>query len=531
MPSRRLRSTLLVRLLPLLVAVVPAAAQAQDEVTTTVQRWFERTRRQAPGDWGIAVADQTGHVLWEHQADKPLTPASTVKLFTTGYARSVVGPEGRLPTRVVGSGFADPESGRWVGDWSLELNGDFSLESPRESGPTLRDLAIQLASAGVRELRGPLRVTSARGAADARYPAAWSPKHRGRWFAPVVGPLTVHENVVVVTVSPGRKVGARALLYGTAPSGLAPLVKVTATTRKGRRARLSLRQDRSGGWIVAGSIGLSGGARSLRVNTNDPKVVLEAAWSAALRDAGIRWVTEPLNTIGDIEPAPPRVLAQVFSPPFDSLASIVNRRSMNLGAELLLQWAGGPENAPQKLTQHVRAVTGAGDDVRFVDGSGLSYDDRATAGSFVAYLSKFPTLKEGRNFAYLLPANGEGTLRRLRSGLPAPGVVRAKTGTLGHVSAVVGYLGRPEGTLIVSLLYNGPRTWSARQAQWRLFRELGARGTIIEGDAEAQQEMPLGGDEPAGADNTRIDLPVPSLPVPALPAPKPVLLPPRAPQP
>ena len=61
--------------------------------------------------------------------------------------------------------------------------------------------------------------------------------------------------------------------------------------------------------------------------------------------------------------------------------------------------------------------------------------------------------------------------------------MRAKTGTLGRVSTVVGYLGRPEGTLLVSLMYNGRRPCAARQAQWKLFRELGANGVVIPADS------------------------------------------------
>ena len=139
----------------------------------------------------------------------------------------------------------------------------------------------------------------------------------------------------------------------------------------------------------------------------------------------------------------------------------------------LLQWAGGREQGPELLTDHVRQVIGANDGVYLVDGSGLSYDDRVTPQAFVSYLARFPGTPAGRNFPQLLPANGTGTLYRLNSGFPGEGVVRAKTGTLGTVSTVVGYLGRPEGTLLVALMYNGPRPWAARQAQWRLFRRAG----------------------------------------------------------
>jgi len=58
-------------------------------------------------------------------------------------------------------------------------------------------------------------------------------------------------------------------------------------------------------------------------------------------------------------------------------------------------------------------------------------------------------------------------------------VVRAKTGTLGNVASVTGYLGRREGVLVISMLYNGTRPTAAREEQWRLFRLLGADGVLV----------------------------------------------------
>jgi D-alanyl-D-alanine carboxypeptidase/D-alanyl-D-alanine-endopeptidase (penicillin-binding protein 4) len=131
-----------------------------------------------------------------------------------------------------------------------------------------------------------------------------------------------------------------------------------------------------------------------------------------------------------------------------------------------------------------------------VDGSGLSFDDRVAPCTFISYLAKYPLTPAGRNFPQLLPPNGAGTLRRLGSGFPGSGVVRAKTGTLGNTASVVGYLGRPEGTLIVALIYNGPRQPAARQAQWRLFRLLGADGVVIPSDSVPEALEPaLGGDD------------------------------------
>jgi D-alanyl-D-alanine carboxypeptidase/D-alanyl-D-alanine-endopeptidase (penicillin-binding protein 4) len=192
--------------------------------------------------------------------------------------------------------------------------------------------------------------------------------------------------------------------------------------------------------------------------------------------------------------AAPTVLAEVVSEPFDSIASEVNRRSLNIGAELLLQWAGG-ERAADRLTEHVRAITGDESGVYLVDGSGLSHDDRASPLAFVNYLARFPLSPGGRGFPQLLPTNGVGTLRKLARGLPGPGVVRAKTGTLGDAATLTGYLGRSDGVLLISLMYNGPRVWAARQEQWRLFRLLGAEGVILPDDSLSFGAQ-LGGETP-----------------------------------
>src|SRR5690242_21600094 len=105
----------------------------------------------------------------------------------------MLGGDARRSTRFMGQGRLDPTTGEWVGSWSLELNGDPSLERAEGQGPTLYDLALQLASAGVRRLDGPLVVQSADGPADAIYPSVWSVRHRGRLFAPLIGPLMLHE--------------------------------------------------------------------------------------------------------------------------------------------------------------------------------------------------------------------------------------------------------------------------------------------------------------------------------------------------
>jgi D-alanyl-D-alanine carboxypeptidase/D-alanyl-D-alanine-endopeptidase (penicillin-binding protein 4) len=480
----------------LVAGAAPAAAQRPADSTGTLQqqldKWYRVATRRAPGQWGIAVADQQGRLVWGIQPTKPLIPASTVKLLTTGYARSILGGDARKSTRVVGRGSVDGD-GVWRGAWSLEVNGDPSLEHRGAGFTSLTDLAWQLSTRGIRRLIGPLVLTSALGNVEASFPATWSVRHQGRVFAPPVGNLTLHDNLVSATVKPASKIGRPVELIDAAPAGAGRLFTVTAKTVNGRRSRLRVEARPDGRYLIAGTLGIRSRLRTVSRAATDTRTVLEAVWAQALERAGIEW--SPAAAVGDPDPGTV-TLAEVHSPVFDSLASEVNRRSLNLGAELLLKWAAGADPAPaDRLTDHVQQITGD-NTVRLVDGSGLSDLNRISAYTFVSYLARFPSVPGGRNFPMLLPPNGSGTLYKLANGLPQRGVVRAKTGTLGNVATLVGYLGRSDGVWLISLMYNGSRVHAARQAQWSLFRTLGAEGVVIPSDS-VETEAQLGG-EPRG---------------------------------
>jgi D-alanyl-D-alanine carboxypeptidase/D-alanyl-D-alanine-endopeptidase (penicillin-binding protein 4) len=309
--------------------------------------------------------------------------------------------------------------------------------------------------------------------------------------------VTLHENTVSLTFRPGPDVGSPPSLVSAYPVGIERLVRIHAITAGGNRRRLSLVADPDGGWTLIGSIGINSRLAGLSAVAHVPASVLAYAWSAALERAGIQWINRSSSPMS--WPGTPTVLAKVESAPFDSVAIEINRRSLNIGAELVLQWAAASQTAgPAMLTQHVRDVVGPRAQVRLVDGSGLSELDRVTPLTQMLYLARYPQLRGAERFPLLLPANGIGTLRGLRRGM-ARGVVHAKTGTLDRVATLAGYLGRTDGVLVISLMYNGRRTGAARAAEWELFRLLGAEGVKLSGALETH----MGG--PSSADEERAD--------------------------
>jgi D-alanyl-D-alanine carboxypeptidase/D-alanyl-D-alanine-endopeptidase (penicillin-binding protein 4) len=100
---------------------------------------------------------------------------------------------------------------------------------------------------------------------------------------------------------------------------------------------------------------------------------------------------------------------------------------------------------------HVGATPGS---IRLLDGSGLSRLDRVQPGALPRLLAAVAGADRQRLFPVLsgLPVAGfDGTLeKRYRKGpgLPAAGVVRAKTGTLNGVSALAGLVRTKDGRLL-----------------------------------------------------------------------------------
>jgi D-alanyl-D-alanine carboxypeptidase/D-alanyl-D-alanine-endopeptidase (penicillin-binding protein 4) len=491
---QRLHRTLMVVLWLSGTSALPAAAQElSPREQAELEAWFRRASERTPGgQWGISIGTMDGRVLWSVSPELELVPASTTKLFTTGFTRTRMGGGARFTTRVIGDGRLDTVSGKWIGTWALQLGGDPTLERAGRAGPTLRELARQLQERGVRVLEGPLAVTSKTGPAASRYPTVWSPDYEGRLYAPPVGPVALHENIISLTFRPGREAGAPPQLVSAYPDGVARMIRIAATTVGGRGKRLSLRSDPDGGWTLRGTIGVERRSAGLSAVAHDPSQLLVATWSAALERAGIRWV----NAGGPVmlAPRPAAILAQVASAPLDSIATEVNRRSMNIGAELMLQWAAGNQlTGPGLLTEHVRQVVGPSARVHLVDGSGLSEFNRMSSRTQMLYLARYPQLPGNQRFPLLLPANGTGTLRRLRGGAMTRGVVHAKTGTLDDVATLAGYLARPDGLLVMSLMYNGRRIGAARAAEWEVFRLLGAEAV----DLGAILDTHMGGPSPA----------------------------------
>lgn len=346
----------------------------------------------------VVTTGNGGTVLAARNADGPLIPASSQKLFTAAAALEVLGPESRFQTTVVAP--APPDGGRvdqlWLvggGDpvlatpeFAAELANEPFYEQTDVVTTSLVELADAVVAAGVRQVPGGVHGDDSR-YETVRYLPTWSDTYRTGGQVGPLGALTVNDGYQVLNPTPEP--------------------------------------------------------------VDDPAIFAASELTRLLEERGVEVGAGAGRSTA---PADASVVAAVESRPLVDIVGGLLRSSDNLTAELLVREIG-LQVAGEGTTAAGTAAIGATLDelgvpvegLVLVDGSGLDRGDRATCGALVATLDVgerpgFTVLWDG-----LAVAGEAGTLRPRLQGSPLQGRLRAKTGALEGVSALAGLvdLGRP----------------------------------------------------------------------------------------
>ena len=348
-------------------------------------------------------------------------------------------------------------------------------------------------ASGIRAVDGPVLADDTL-FPDERYGSGWGWDDLQWEYGAPVSALIVNDNVRYLTVmasaAPGQPVTASWL---PAPAGLsadAPLITAVTAAPATAPALGVSRMPGSGGLRVFGSLPAAGSPVHLAIALEDPAAFAARSLRAALQEQGIlvSGDAKPVHRAPEdtesfaieshlplaLQALPPgasslppggvtvHVVAARQSVPLDQIVTVTNKVSQNLHAELLLRLLGRAEGSDGSAAQGARVVrsfltTQAGvapEDFVLYDGSGLSTKDVVTPRAVTALLRYSITQPWGSVLRMSLPIAGvDGTLQTRLPGLK--GRVQAKTGTLGEVDALSGFLTTDSGRLVIfSILCN-----------------------------------------------------------------------------
>lgn len=435
---------------------------------------------------GIKIVSlRNGETLYERDSHLLFHPASNQKLLTSATALALLGPAFEFSTRTACDSGAVHDS-TIVGDLFLIGGGNPDLTIAQ-----LFELAQQLRQAGVREVTGNL-VCDDFYFDDVRWGSGWMWDDDPSSDCPRLTALTLNDNAIVVTVTPGDSIGKVANVVLDPPTDFVQVVNtsVTVPARAGWQIdslpmpplKIERRWQRNENtFVVDGVIGTDQAPQTSTINVLSPEIFAGTLFREVLQLAGI--VVRGMVLRGLAPPRPP-TLAEHRQPLLATLINL-NKISDNLSAELILKTLGAEQfGRPGSAEKGVRAMrlflSSVGVDtmaMQIADGSGVSRYNLITPAGIVDLLTAmWHNFKLRSEFIATLPIAGvDGTLDNRMRGTPAEGIVHAKTGTINGVSALSGYAATFDGEELVFSMMMQPylvNTSAVRSVQDRICAEL-----------------------------------------------------------
>ena len=413
--------------------------------------------------WGVAVLDRTGRLVFGRNADRLFMPASSTKLLVTAVAARRLTPGWTTTTALFAGG---PVSGGILrGDLILYGGGDptwtrrcYAVDpAPREAceesaSNRLRQLAGAVRQRGIATIAGALVGDGSVFEPLLTHPT-WEQDDLVWGYAAPVSGLGYNENIVVATVTAGHEAGRPPTVSQDPDLGALSLENRAITVDAGGSTKLAWRRSEDGQrLILEGTMARDAAPDRSELAVPDPNRFAALAFAKVLADSGvaihggITSTTDPSATAAARRGEP---IATVSSRPVEDWIFAILNVSQNWFAETLLKqlgrtfgragsWAEGLRVERRFLIDSMRV-----DSTQFFphDGSGLSGKNLASPMTFAEILRKMRPHPRYPAFVAGIPRSGaSGSLRNRFKETPLVNRVRAKTGSIGQVNTLSGYI-------------------------------------------------------------------------------------------
>ncbi len=476
----------------LLVCIITALAlrcawstpQETHDNLTTLQARLEALLdepRFAQAQWGVKVVSlDSGRTLFERNADKLLKPASNAKLYTAALALDRLGPDYRIQTSFYAAARPDAR-GVIHGDLLVYGRGDPSFSARFNGGDynkALQPALEALLAAGVKKIDGGL-VGDESYFRGAPFGAEWTWEDLQEYYGAPASALTFQDNVIDLMFKPGRAAGEPCEIVTLPETSIVTFSNRTQTVPPDIFGGIRLYRPIGSSVVYAwGPLPLTSAGESEAVSVPEPALWFVAMLKKGLEERGVTvtggvreedWLTREASPISWSN------LTEIASVPSRPLAEIVKytlKPSENLYAQLLWLQVGARSSATNRASDLSTEAAGLGEMRAFLhsagisrkmaqldEGSGLSRACLVTPGATVQLLMFMNTNRFHDAFIAALPIAGvDGTLHNRFKGTVAAGNLRAKTGSLGGVNTLSGYVTTAgKEKLVFSIMLNNYR--------------------------------------------------------------------------
>jgi D-alanyl-D-alanine carboxypeptidase/D-alanyl-D-alanine-endopeptidase (penicillin-binding protein 4) len=392
------------------------------------------------------VSLDSNEVLYERASKMLMRPASNMKLLTASTALKELGTNHKFQTEVL----QDTAMNEGTLDGNLYFKG---LGDPILKTTDLDTIVQQIATSGIRCVTGGV-VADVSYFDDLPWGEGWMWDDEPYDWDAMITPLTINDNCVHVTVSPGQHAGDSATVTIEPATAYTSLLNTATTVVDTVLNPLDVTrqfQQRSNTIVVTGEILAGTAPVEVDVSVWRPELYAAQLLTEALVRDSIKVGEKP--SVGTAPPSAKLVASCEHG--LDSALVHMDKVSDNLTAELLLRAVciaeRGTPGTAQGGTYVLRSfLSSAGIDttkILSVDGSGLSFYNLVTADAITQLLvfmnrqeAVFPLF-----YASLPIAGVDGTLSDRMKGTPAEGNVHAKTGSISGASSLSGFVTTKDG--------------------------------------------------------------------------------------
>ncbi len=438
---------------PLLALAIAALCMFSDaaigqELQGRLERLLSESRLQS-STVGVVISDpRTGRTLASEKATNRFIPASNMKLFTTGAALHVLGPDFQFETTLA---TLPPSTPGAKPNLLIIASGDPAFGDPvllEEMGLTIEQfLAIwvdAVKATGITEFDK--IVLDTRIFDNEFVHPTWPVEQLNKWYCAEVSGLNFYTNVVEVFTRPTRE--REAPTYTVQPDS--PDIRIRNQARSvgsGQQTVWAARAHGTNNIVLRGDVRWVGSPIKVTIHDNATHfatVLQDRLSTAGIKVNGIRGVTlsDDISTRTDLH---------IVKSPLDVVLRRTNEDSQNLYAEALLKrlghevtgqpgsWANG--GTVMRMLVQERLSKSPPSAVVVADGSGMSRSNAVTPQAVSEWLASFandPKLSEA--FTRSLATPGKGTLRTRLQNANLNHEVYAKSGYLNGVHALSGYI-------------------------------------------------------------------------------------------
>jgi len=401
----------------------------------------------------------TGEVVYQYNANKGITPASSLKILTAAAALETLGENYRFSTEVLTNG--QVAKGTLYGNLYLRGQGDPTLLKK-----DFDNFASTLFKRGVKRISGHLVGDDTYFDAKRLSPGI-SKEDESYYYAAQISALTVSPNAdydagsVIVEAKPTVN-GKASKVSLTPATSIVRVVNRSKTVPKGYKNTLKIQRETGTNKIlITGNAPIGSVGSKEWIAVSNPTAYALDVFKKSLASKGIRFVSTSKVLRGET-PENARALVSKKSMTLKELMIPFLKLSNNTHAEVLAKTMGKVEYGEGSWDAGLNVMRNYADSVGldvnqwvFEDASGMSHANKIPSSQMSQLLYHvrsepwYGTLLKGLPVAGGYDRFVGGTLRLRMKTPPVKGNVIAKTGSLDNVSALAGYAKTKDGEWLV----------------------------------------------------------------------------------